>query len=400
MAFINRPRYMNKLRPFVNKKIIKVLSGVRRSGKSTLLLMLQEDLLKEDVNVIAYNFDVFDHRDLRETEQLYNDIQSKIIPEKMNYIFLDEIQWVNHFEEIINSLYLMDNVDLYVTGSNAYFLSGEFATILSGRYVEIKVQPLSFKEFYDGRQTLGTTLNDDDLFNRYLKTSFPFVYADDDPEVLLTFLDGIYNTIVVKDIGTRLNSTDIVLTERIIKAIVASVGSPVSINSLSKVVKNDWKYVDNKKVGQYLEAISEALLLYRVERYDLDGKRYINSRDKYYLVDTGLNSLITGDKKPNLGHMIENIVFLELQSRGYKVYVGQTKQYEIDFVAQKSSGEKMYIQVSLDTLAPEKHEREFRPLLMIDDNYPKLVLTLDTIQGEENIDGVVKTNLIKWLLDI
>jgi predicted AAA+ superfamily ATPase len=391
---------MNKLRPFVNKKIIKVLSGVRRSGKSTLLLMLQEDLLKEDVNVIAYNFDVFDHRDLRETEQLYNDIQSKIIPEKMNYIFLDEIQWVDHFEEIINSLYLMDNVDLYVTGSNAYFLSGEFATILSGRYVEIKVQPLSFKEFYDGRQALGTSLNDDELFNRYLQTSFPFVYADDDPEVLLTFLDGIYNTIVVKDIGTRLNSTDIVLTERIIKAIVASVGSPVSINSLSKVVKNDWKYVDNKKVGQYLEAISEALLLYRVERYDLDGKRYINSRDKYYLVDTGLNSLITGDKKPNLGHMIENIVFLELQSRGYKVYVGQTKQYEIDFVAQKSSGEKMYIQVSLDTLAPETHEREFRPLLMIDDNYPKLVLTLDTIQGEENIDGVVKTNLIKWLLDI
>ncbi|MDR3241327.1 MAG: ATP-binding protein [Lactobacillaceae bacterium] len=400
MTFINRPRYMNKLRPFVNKKIIKVLSGVRRSGKSTLLLMLQEDLLKEDVNVIAYNFDVFDHRDLRETEQLYNDIQSKIIPEKMNYIFLDEIQWVDHFEEIINSLYLMDNVDLYVTGSNAYFLSGEFATILSGRYVEIKVQPLSFKEFYDGRQALGTSLNDDELFNRYLQTSFPFVYADDDPEVLLTFLDGIYNTIVVKDIGTRLNSTDIVLTERIIKAIVASVGSPVSINSLSKVVKNDWKYVDNKKVGQYLEAISEALLLYRVERYDLDGKRYINSRDKYYLVDTGLNSLITGDKKPNLGHMIENIVFLELQSRGYKVYVGQTKQYEIDFVAQKSSGEKMYIQVSLDTLAPETHEREFRPLLMIDDNYPKLVLTLDTIQGEENIDGVVKTNLIKWLLDI
>lgn len=400
--YVNRPEYLDFLKRWQNKQIIKVVSGVRRAGKSTLFYLFR-NYLKEhegvkDEQFISINFENMKYDNLRNAQDLYDYLENKILPDQMNYIFLDEIQHVKEFERVVDSLFLKDNVDIYLTGSNAYFLSSEIATLLTGRYVELKILPLSFSEFVAWHKQNDKFTNNDDMFNKYLESSFPYTLFIDTPKERNEYLQGVYSTIVLTDIVSRLNIKDTPVLERVIQSLYSSIGSQVSINKITNTLKSAGYSSSNKTVDRYLGDILDSLLMYEAKRYDIHGRQLLNSQSKYYGVDMGIRNILLPDHQEDFGHIIENIVYLELLRRNKAVYVGESNKYDVDFVGINDMNELSYYQVALTTMDEKVLKRELRSLEQIRDSYPKYLLTLDTINRTANYNGIQKLNLIDWLL--
>lgn len=399
---IERTEYLEWLKQWKEQQIIKVVSGVRRCGKSTLF-EIYKDWLKnsgvENEQIISINFEDIDFEQLTEYHSLYNYIKERLISDKMNYIFLDEIQHVPQFEKAVDSLFLKENCDVYITGSNAYFMSGELATFLTGRYVELKMLPLSFKEFCAGLKG-SQALSNAQKFNLYLKrSSFPYLtkYQNTDREVN-NYLRDIYNSVLLKDIVARLKVADVTTLENVTKFLLHNIGNIVSASKIANTLKSQGKGADQKTVDKYLRGLTDSLLLYETQRYNLKGKMFLSTNSKYYAVDISLRNMLVKGSESDIGHILENIVYLELKRRGFNVYVGQLDDGEIDFVAVKDN-DTVYYQVSATVLDENTLKRELAPLRKVQDNYPKYLLTLDEIFGSADYDGIKKINVLDWLLD-
>lgn len=395
---IQRPLYMEFLTAWKNEDVIKVVSGVRRCGKSTLFEMFRNQLTTEGVQaeqIININFEEFDYLYLCDPTVLYSYIKEKIQPGQQYYIFLDEIQNVRDFERVVNSLHLDKNLDIYITGSNAYFMSGELATFLSGRYVELKMLPLSFQEFVSTKDADKSNLKR--YYNEYLQTGFPYAISLDSIKKQ-QYLEGIYSTVVLKDIVQRLTVTDVATLENIIRYLYAEIGSFQNINKITNTMNSFGNKITHKTVARYMEGIEDSLLIYKAERYNVKGRKVFAGTAKYYAVDNGLRQFIAGDRVEDFGHILENIVYLELLRRGYQVYVGMVDNLEVDFLAIDPKGDRLYIQVAHNTENETTLTRELKPLQAIKDHYSKLLLTMDEILPEQNFDGIVKMPALKWLL--
>ena len=398
---IERPEYLEWLKQWKEQQIIKVVSGVRRCGKSTLFEIYKDWLKNSGVRseqIISINFEDMDFEQLTEYHSLYNHIKERLTPDKMNYIFLDEIQHVPQFEKAVDSLFLKENCDVYITGSNAYFMSGELATLLTGRYVELKMLPLSFKEFCSGLKE-SQSLNNVQKFNLYLKqSSFPYLtkYRNTEREVN-NYLRDIYNSVLLKDIVARLKIADVTTLENVAKFLLHNIGNVASVSKIANTLKSQGKGADQKTVDKYLRGLTDSLLLYEAQRYNLKGKMFLSTNSKYYAVDISLRNMLVKGSESDIGHILENIVYLELKRRGCNVYAGQLDDGEIDFVAVKDS-EIVYYQVSATVLDENTLKRELAPLRKVQDNYPKYLLTLDEIFGSANYDGIKKINVLDWLL--
>ncbi len=401
---INRDNYLDWLKSWKDKQIIKVISGVRRSGKSTLFEIYQNYLLQSGIShkqIISINFEDIDFEELTDYKKLHSFIKSKLNKNKMNYIFLDEIQNVMHYEKTVDSLFLNKNCDIYITGSNAYFMSGELATLLSGRYIELKILPLSFKEFYSALPKNHKNKTDIEKFNLYLQSSsFPFAMnLIDKKREISEYLRDIYNTIILKDVVNRLKISDITTLENITKFLLSNIGSRVSTKKVSDTLISQNKPSNQKTIDKYVKGLVDSLLFYEVSRFNIKGRQFLTTQNKYYAVDTSLRNLFVKTYSTDTGHILENIVYLELIRRGYQVYIGQFNEMEIDFVAIDSQQQISYYQVSASTLDENTLQRELLPFKQIKDNYPKYLLTLDEIFGTANYNGILKKNIINWLLE-
>lgn len=404
MKNIERKEYLDFLIRSKDKQIIKVISGVRRCGKSTLFELYRDYLLKNGVlpeQIIAINFEDLDFEEYTNYKKLYSYIKERLIEDKKNYIFLDEIQHVEHFEKAVDSLFIKSNTDIYITGSNAYFMSGELATVLSGRYIELKMLPLSFKEFCKGLENFNlppmTTLQ---KYNKYLvESSFPYTLElEGNKKNIKEYLEGIYNSIILKDVITRVKVGNPLLLESVIKFLFGNIGSLLSSSKIANTLTSLGRKTDYKTIEKYIKGLTDSLILYEVKRYDVRGKQLLANLSKYYVVDIGLRQLLLTNKSSDMGHILENIVYLELIRRGYEVYVGQLKDKEVDFVAINNE-EINYYQVSLTVLDENTLARELRPLQEITDNYAKYLITLDEILPNSNYDGIKRVNAIEWLLE-
>ena len=402
MNQIQRPIYLDFLIRHKERKIIKVISGLRRCGKSNLLHSFKDVLMNNGLpalNIIYIDFEDIKNEDLKEYHSLYKYICGQMQPSSMNYILLDEIQHVSDFEKAVNSLFIKDNADVYITGSNAYFMSGELATVLSGRYVELRMQPLSFKEFYEAS---SLSQNDylSEIYEKYVTdSSFPYTIQISGKQTdIQEYLNGIYNYVILNDVVGRLNVSDVKTLLSLIKFVFANIGCPLSVNKITKSINSTGRKIDNKTVERYLTGLLDSLLIYRVDRFDIKGKRFLKQNSKYYVADAALRYLIVGRKGQDTGHILENVIYLELIRRGYEVYVGALRNGEIDFIAKKNDG-LCYFQVSESTIDESTLDRELQPLKKLDDNYPKYLLTLDEINAEADYDGIRKMNALKWLLD-
>ncbi len=398
---IERTEYLEQLKRFKDKDLIKVVTGIRRCGKSTLFELFI-DYLKEtgvkDNQIININLEDADYN-FESYKELYDYVNKKIDSKKDYYVFLDEIQNVPKFQKAVDSLYIKKNVDVYITGSNAYLLSGELATLLSGRYVEIKMLPLSFKEYLSAFNSSDKSRYE--YFLDYMKYGgMPgnISILHDNPNDLDTYLEGIFTTIVYKDIITRNNITDKMLLESVLKFIFDSIGSPISTKKISDTLTSRGMTTSNHTVENYISAFVESFLIYKAERFDVKGKNLLARDYKYYVVDQGLRSYLLGKKADSdMGHILENIVYLELLRRGYKVYVGKVDDLEIDFVAENRDGLK-YFQVALTVRDDSVLERELRSLQKTGDHYPKYLITYD-MDMETDYDGITKINIVDWLLN-
>ncbi len=399
---IYRTEYMQRLKAFKDNKIIKVVTGLRRSGKSTLLEMFRDELLQSGVQPeqIQYiNFELMKYDAVRNYKQLYNVVTEKALPDKKNYLFFDEIQQVSGWEKTVNSLSLEYDADIYVTGSNAYLLSSELATLISGRYVEIKMLPLSFKEYYGYYRASGKSR--EELFNNYLKYGgLPQLLSlPQDEQTIGTFLSSIYDTVILKDVLGRNKLKDVDLLKRVYAFVCGNVGSITSTNSMAKYIANEAKLDTNVRpatIGNILEMLENAFIIYRADRYDVKGKEVLKSLEKYYLADTGLKNIIVGYNLENYGHSIENVVYLELLRRGYRVYVGKNAAKEIDFVAINKE-ETRYFQVTESLADKATQEREIAPFRSTHDFYEKTIITTDKTYIT-NVNGIKIVNLIDFLL--
>lgn len=395
---IERTQYLEELKRWKDKDLIKVITGIRRCGKSTLF-QLFIDYLKStgisDEQIISINLEDADYN-FEDYKQLYDYIKEKMDSKKQYYVFLDEVQNVPMFQKAVDSLYIKKNVDVYITGSNAYLLSGELATLLSGRYIEIKMLPLSFKEYVSAFDDN----NYQQLFLNYMKNGgMPgnISILKSNPNDLDKYLDGIFSTIVYKDIMARNNINDKMLLESILKFIFDSIGSPISTKKISDTLTSKVMSTSNHTVEKYITAFVESFLIYKAERFDVKGKNLLARDYKYYVVDQGLRSYLLGKKADSdMGHILENIVYLELLRRGYRVYVGKVDDLEVDFVAESRDGLK-YFQVALTVRDEKVLQRELRSLQKTGDHYPKYLLTLD-MDLESDYDGITKINIVDWLL--
>ena len=366
-----------------------------------MLFRSQQQLMKSGVDanqIISINFEDYDNYDLLEPKTLYAYLKEKMIDSsKKFYVFLDEIQQVESFERIMDSLYIRDNVDLYVTGSNAKLLSGELSTLLSGRYVEIMVLPLSFKEYVSA---FDQPINHKALYNKYIQFgSLPYVLdLDDDEDVIKGYLRGVFSTVVLKDIVARKKIADVMMLESVIRFLFDAVGSIISIKKISDSLTSAGRKISSHTVESYISGLVESYVLYPVKRYDIKGKQHLKTLEKYYIADLGLRYLQLGNRGVDLGHLLENVVYFELLRRGYDVYIGKVDAYEIDFIA-VSQTETLYYQVALTVKDKETLERELRPLRAVSDHFPKCILTLDD-EMEVNYDGIRIINAIDFLLDI
>ena len=403
---VERTRYLERLRQWKDEQVIKVVTGIRRCGKSTLLAQYQDWLRASGVpaeRIVSVNFEELEYEELLDYRRLYAYLKERLVPGATTYLFLDEIQKVAGFEKVVDSLYVKPDVDLYITGSNAYLLSGELATLLTGRYVEIRMLPLSLQEFL----TI-TGLDEERGLAEYLRCGgLPYVARmDRTPEKVETYLEGIYNTVIVRDIEdrqarraqdpTRRKITDITLLKTIARYLASVVGSPVSIRSITDYLISSGRKVSPNTVGDYVEALTESFLFYPVERFDIVGKRLLKADRKLYIVDLGLRDHILPRRRYDLGFTLENVVYFELLRRGYRVTIGKLGSTEVDFVAERQ-GAYTYVQVTADMTAQETFERELRPLTQIRDNHQKLILTADRLTPG-NYDGIRVVQLTDWLL--
>lgn len=400
---IIRQEYLNQLRLLKDQKVIKVITGIRRSGKSTLLELFRDDLKKQNIakeQIQFFNFEEEKNVDLRDWRKLHQTIEEKLVQNKMNYIFLDEIQKVDHFEELVNSLFVKKNVDLYITGSNAFLLSSELATLLTGRYISIHLLPFSFKEY---TEMYPDETNYDRLFEKYLNSSsFPEVVrlSKVNEELANNYLKDLYNTIVNKDIAKRYSIRNEIDFERTIKFVFDSIGSPLSARNIANTLKNESINVFHGTIINYLQYLTKSYMIYPVNRYDIKGKKILITNDKYYVVDLGLRNLLLSDSpKSDIGHRLENVVYLELLrlNKG-KIFVGKNEDSEVDFILQMPNGKRVYYQVAYQVNdRPETLKRELAPFFKIKDNYPKILLTMDLVP--EEFEGIKKINIVNWLLD-
>ena len=397
---VERKEYLEELKRWKEKDLIKVVTGIRRCGKSTLFDLFIDYLKNSGISekqIIKINLEDADY-DFKDYKELYDYIKDRLISDKMNYVFLDEVQNVPEFQRAVDGLYIKKNVDVYITGSNAYLLSGELATLLSGRYIEIKMLPLSFKEYVSA---FPNNNNYYQLFLEYMRNGgMPgnLSIIDTNPNDIDKYMDGIFSTIVYKDIMARNNITDKILLENILKFIYDSIGSPISTKKISDTLTSKGMSTSNHTVENYITAFIESFLIYKAERFDVKGKNLLIRDYKYYSVDTGLRSYLLGKKADSdMGHILENIVYLELLRRGYKVYVGKVDDLEVDFVAENREGLK-YFQVALSVRDDKVLERELKSLQKTGDHYPKYLLTLD-MDLESDYDGITKINVVDWLLN-
>ncbi len=403
---VKRKEYLQKLISWKEEKVIKVVTGLRRCGKSTLLMQYQEYLLTigvKEEQIIAINFEDLEYEDLLEYKNLYIYIKERLCVDKMMYIFLDEIQKVAEFEKVVDSLFAKDNIDIYITGSNAYMLSSELATLLTGRYIEISMLPLSFKEYYE---LANVEVND--AFAEYIKYGgLPYIsLMNKTNEKVDTYLEGIYNTVIVKDIEDRQNRkesdsakrkiNDITLLKTIAKFMASVVGSPISVKSVTDYLISSGRKISPNTVNDYIEALTESFIFYQVDRFDIVGKQLLKVNKKYYMVDMGLRNYILPKRNYDLGFTLENVVYLELLRRGYRVNIGKIGENEIDFVARKQDV-ITYFQVTADMTAEETFARELGAFDNVKDNYEKIVLTLDRFTIG-NYNGIKVIHVIDWLL--
>ncbi len=404
---VERKEYLEHLIQWKDEQVIKVVTGIRRCGKSTLLLQYQEWLKASGVSdeqIVTINFEELEYEELQDYKKLYAYLKDRLCKGKMTYIFLDEIQKVSAFEKVVDSLYVKPQVDLYVTGSNAYMLSGDLATLLTGRYVEIKMLPLSFYEFLE-----ITGSGQEQGLSEYMRDGgLPYVAVmDRTPEKVDTYLEGIYNTVIVKDIEDRQarkesdsdkrKINDILLLKTIAKYLASIVGNPVSIRSITDYFISNGRKISPNTVSDYVEALTESFIFYPAERFDIIGKQLLKANRKMYIVDLGLRNHILPRRQYDLGFSLENIVYFELLRRGYRVMIGKVGSTEVDFVAEKQ-GTYTYFQVTADMTAQETFEREMKPLRRIRDNYEKIVLTGDRLTLG-NYDGIQVKYLPDWLLE-
>jgi len=398
---IKRDTYIIKLWQLKDQNVIKVITGVRRCGKSTLLEAFKNELLSSGIsaeNIIFINFEERENLDFTNWTTLYDEIIKNVSKDEKYYIFLDEIQLVNDFEKLINSLFTKKNLDLYVTGSNAYLLSSELATLLTGRYIALNIQPYSFKEYILAN---NNDKNTDRLFRRYINdSSFPeaVTLSQKNQDLVFDYLQSIYDTVIIKDIAQRNKLRNIHNLQRIISFLFDSVGSYVSPTNIAKELnKNSQKSISHNTIIKYLDFLTQSYILYVAPRYDIKGRELLSTNEKYYIVDLGLRNITATNKyDTDLGHKLENIVYFELFRRGGKVYVGKHNDKEIDFVVQKPNNEREYYQVAYTVNDEKTLKREISAIKSIKDNYPKFLLTLDF--DNTNIEGIQKLNVIDWLL--
>ena len=406
MEIINRENYLSILKNFKDQQIIKVITGIRRCGKSTLLEMF-EDYLKEngveEKQIISINFENADYEELQDRKKLYEYVKERLVKGKKTYVFLDEIQNVAEFEKTVDSLFINKDVDLYITGSNAWLLSSELATLLTGRYIKIKMLPLSFKEYvsaFEDKTDLSRKFRD---YLRY--SSFPQAIElyKINPDNITIFLDGIYNTVLFKDVMNRKGITDRNVLERVTKYLYDNIGNRTSMKSISDNIEGIEKNASYNTISNYVDSLIDSYLIFKANRYDIKGREFLKTQEKYYAVDIGLRYYMLGQSSGrDMGHILENVVYLELLRRGYEVYIGKYDDLEVDFVARKPEN-IIYYQVALTTRGDDEQdnkilERELTPLKKINDNYPKYILTLDDDLNAD-FDGIKKINVLDWLLE-
>lgn len=410
MIRIDRKEYLDFLVKSKDREIIKVVSGVRRCGKSTLFEIYKDFLLENGVEknqIISINFEDMDYEELTDYKKLYEYIKSKMIGDKKNYIFLDEIQHVDKFEKVVDSLFIKENTDLYITGSNAYFMSSELTTLLSGRYIELKMLPLSFKEYYQAKleykkleqkenRTLKTLIQ---YYNQYIvNSSFPYtLQLDSDLKNIHEYLSGIYNSVLLKDIVARLKISDVMRLESVVKYIFDNIGNLTSLSKIANTLTSMGRKTDAKTIEKYIRGLTDSLLVHEVSRYNIKGKEFLSTLSKYYVTDLGLRQMILGNRNIDMGHILENIIYLELLRRKGNVYVGQFDKNEIDFVI-VNSNEIEYYQVALTVLDENTLKRELDTFKNIKDNYPKYLITLDDVMVNTDYDGIKVVNALEWLL--
>ena len=391
---VKRQQYLEKLKKLKDLQIIKVVTGFRRCGKSTLLTQFEEYLKEcgvESSQIISINFEKIEFEHLQNYKAMYDYVVERLHPEKTTYIFLDEVQLVEDYQKAVDSLFVRDKVDLYITGSNARMLSGELATLLSGRYVEIEMLPLSFAEYYE-----LVSGDKRDAWKRYFTNGgLPYTAYINDEDILHDYLLGIYNTVLLKDVVERKKIQDIPLLRSVVKFLFDNIGNIVSSKKISDSLVSYGRKTTSVTVENYIESLSEAYVVYKAERYDVKGKQHLKSLEKYYAVDMGLRKLLLGKKNTDIGHILENIVYFELVRRGFEVCIGKIDDLEIDFIAEKD-GDKEYYQVSASVLDPNTFEREIEPLRRVHDNYPKYIVTMDEITS--NNEGIKQINVIDFLL--
>ena len=410
MIRIDRKEYLDFLVKSKDRQIIKVVSGVRRCGKSTLFEIYKDFLLENGVEknqIISINFEDMDYEELTDYKKLYEYIKSKMIGDKKNYIFLDEIQHVDKFEKVVDSLFIKENTDLYITGSNAYFMSSELATLLSGRYIELKMLPLSFKEYYQAKleyekleqkeNRISKTLIQ--YYNEYIvNSSFPYtLQLDSDLKNIHEYLSGIYNSVLLKDIVARLKISDVMRLESVVKYIFDNIGNLTSLSKIGNTLTSMGRKTDAKTIEKYIRGLTDSLLVHEVSRYNIKGKEFLSTLSKYYVADLGLRQMILGNRNIDMGHILENIIYLELLRRKGNVYVGQFDKNEIDFVV-INSNEIEYYQIALTVLDENTLKRELDAFKNIKDNYPKYLITLDDVMVNTDYDGIKVVNALEWLL--
>lgn len=398
---IQRTNYLQWLKNWREKQLIKVVTGVRRCGKSTLF-ELYMDYLKQtgvtDEQIVSVNLEDVEYESLLTYKALYDYIKERLCKDKYTYVFIDEVQQCEHFEKAVDSLFIKKNVDVYITGSNAYMLSGELATLLSGRYVEVQMLPLSFSEY---AEYMGGSHGDlKAVFNNYVKFgSFPYIATlVKEGSDVKGYLDGIYNTILIKDVAVREGINDIAVLESIVKFLCSCIGSPISAKKVSDTINSSGRRISVNTVERYMRALCDSYIFHKCDRYDIKGRQLLKTLGKYYIVDVGLREILVSSSASDTGHLLENIVYLELLRRGYKVNIGKLAEKEVDFVASDEEG-LCYYQVSASVLDESTLARELEPLERISDNYPKTLLTLDEVFSTADYDGIKKVNVLEWLLD-
>lgn len=395
---IERKEYLEKLIAFRDKQVIKIITGVRRCGKSTLMELFQDYLKSQGVleeQIVAVNLEDYDFYELRNPKKLYTYIKERLVQGKMTYIFLDEIQHCEEFPEVVDSLHIKKDVDIYLTGSNAKMLSSEIATLISGRYVEISMLPLSFKEYV---LSTGSTSELARKYTAYVETSsFPYaLQLAGQPKELRDYLDGIYNTIVVKDIAQRNKIPDPMMLESVLRFIFDNIGNQLSTKKIADTMTSNGRKIDVKTVEKYLKALMESYIVYQAKRYNVKGKQHLKTLEKYYAVDIGLRYLLLGTSSSDVGHILENIVFLELLRRGNEVFIGKIDDLEVDFVAMDGK-QTTYYQVAASVRDEKTLARELASLEKIPDHYPKIVLTLDE-DPQADYNGIRRINALDWLM--